>query len=173
MAGTVETKMEIYGLKNAIKQLNSVEPGLRNQIAKDFRKVAKPVIDDALNLVPSSVPLSGMGRKWTTNSGFLMLPWQAGRKQKISANMNTKKIKEFRGQIQNVGVFLIKYKGSTGTLFDMAAKGSLGRALTAHYGKASRVMWPSMQKNENTVESEMRRIVEIVMAKVGRNVIDS
>jgi hypothetical protein len=171
MAEGLQTKIEVYGLKEAIKQLNSVEPGLRNQIAKDFRSVAKPVINDALALIPGTVPLSGMGRNWTTKSGFKMLPWEAGRKQKISAKINTKKVSEFRGQIRNVGVFNIVYSGSTGTLFDMAASGRLGAALSARYGNRSRVMWKAMEKNNDTVESEMRRIVETVMEKVDRNVV--
>jgi hypothetical protein len=171
MAEGLQTKIEVYGLKEAIKQLNSVEPGLRNQIAKDFRSVAKPVINDALALIPGTVPLSGMGRNWTTKSGFKMLPWEAGRKQKISAKINTKKVSEFRGQIRNVGVFNIVYSGSTGTLFDMAASGRLGAALSARYGNRSRVMWKAMEKNNETVESEMRRIVETVMEKVDRNVV--
>ena len=171
MADGLNTKIEVYGLKDAIKQLNSVEPGLRNQIAKDFRNVAKPVINDALMLIPNTVPLSGMGRNWTTNSGFKMLPWEAGRKQKISAKINTKKVSEFRGQIRNVGVFNIVYSGSTGALFDMAANGRLGSALSARYGMRSRVMWRSMEKNQGTVEAEMQRIVETVMDKVDRNVV--
>jgi len=171
MAEGLNTKVEIYGLKEAIKKLNSIEPGLRNQIAKDFRSVAKPVINDALALIPGTVPLSGMSRNWTTQSGFKMLPWEAGRKQKISAKINTKKVTEFRGQIRNVGVFNIIYSGSTGTLFDMAANGRLGAALSARYGNRSRVMWKAMEKNNDTVESEMRRIVETVMDKVDRNVI--
>ena len=171
MAEGLQTKIEVYGLKEAIKQLNSVEPGLRNQIAKDFRSVAKPVINDALALIPGTVPLSGMARNWTTKSGFKMLPWEAGRKQKISAKINTKKVSEFRGQIRNVGVFNIVYSGSTGTLFDMAASGRLGAALSARYGNRSRVMWKAMEKNNDTVESEMRRIVETVMEKVDRNVV--
>ena len=171
MADGLNTKIEVYGLKAAIKQLNSVEPGLRNEIAKDFRSVAKPVINDALALIPGTVPLSGMGRNWTTKSGFKMLPWEAGRKQKISAKINTKKVSEFRGQIRNVGVFNIVYSGSTGTLFDMAASGRLGAALSARYGDRSRVMWKAMEKNNDTVESEMRRIVETVMDKVDRNVV--
>ena len=171
MAEGLQTKIEVYGLKEAIKQLNSVEPGLRNQIAKDFRSVAKPVINDALALIPGTVPLSGMSRNWITKSGFKMLPWEAGRKQKISAKINTKKVSEFRGQIRNVGVFNIVYSGSTGTLFDMAASGRLGAALSARYGNRSRVMWKAMEKNNETVESEMRRIVETVMDKVDRNVV--
>ena len=171
MAEGLNTKVEVYGLKDAIKKLNSVEPGLRNQIAKDFREVAKPVINDALALIPNSVPLSGMGRNWSTKSGFKMLPWEAGRKQKISAKINTKKVSEFRGQIRNVGVFNIIYSGSTGALFDMAANGRLGAALSARYGSRSRVMWKAMEKNQDTVESEMRRIVETVMDKVDRNVV--
>ena len=113
-----------------------------------------------------------MARKWTTPSGFKMLPWEAGRKQKISAKINTKKVSEFRGQIRNVGVFNIVYSGSTGALFDMAANGRLGRALSARYGMRSRVMWKAMEKNQGTVESEMRRIVETVMDKVDRNVVE-
>jgi hypothetical protein len=171
MADGLNTKIEVYGLKDAIKKLNSVEPGLRNEIAKDFRNVAKPVINDALALIPGTVPLSGMGRNWTTKSGFKMLPWEAGRKQKISAKINTKKVSEFRGQIRNVGVFNSVYSGSTGTLFDMAASGRLGAALSARYGNRSRVMWKAMEKNNETVESEMRRIVETVMDKVDRNVV--
>jgi hypothetical protein len=100
-----------------------------------------------------------------------MLPWEAGRKHKISAKINTKKISEFRGQIRNVGVFNIVYSGSTGTLFDMAVNGRLGAALSAQYGNRSRVMWKAMEKNNDTVKSEMRRIVETVMDKVDRNVI--
>jgi hypothetical protein len=53
----------------------------------------------------------------------------------------------------------------------MAANGRLGRALSARYGMRSRVMWKAMEKNQGTVESEMRRIVETVMEKVDRNVV--
>jgi hypothetical protein len=65
----------VYGIKDAIKQLNSVEPGLRTQITRDYRRIAKPVIEDARRMVPTSVPLSGMNRNWTTASGFKILPW--------------------------------------------------------------------------------------------------
>jgi hypothetical protein len=53
----------------------------------------------------------------------------------------------------------------------MAASGRLGAALSARYGNRSRVMWKAMEKNNETVESEMRRIVETVMEKVDRNVV--
>ena len=33
-------------------------------------------------------------------------------------------------------------------------------------------MWKAMEKNQDTVESEMRRIVETVMDKVDRNVVE-
>jgi hypothetical protein len=44
---SVDLSVPVYGLKDAIKQLNSVEPGLRTQITRDYRRIAKPVIDDA------------------------------------------------------------------------------------------------------------------------------
>ena len=168
---SVDLSIPVYGLKDAIKQLNSVEPGLRTQITRDYRRIAKPVIDDARRMVPTSVPLSGMNRNWTTTSGFKIFPWEVGHKQPISAKINTRKITEYAGFKRNVGTFNIRYSGPVPQLFDMTRRGSLGAALTAKYGAASRIMWPAYEKNSSTVLVEMAALVERVIEKVNRKVV--
>jgi hypothetical protein len=159
----VTATIEIAGLKDALKTLNKIDKKLRVEITREYRSIAKPVITDATNLIPTNVPLSGMARNWTTKSGFKMLPWEPGHKQKIAAKINTRAIREYAGRTTNVGTFSIVYQSATGTMFDMSAQGRLGAALTARYGSRSRVMWKAWQQNETTVNSEMEKLVKRVM----------
>ncbi len=78
----VSVKVDVVGLKDALKTLNKLDKSLRREITKDYKKIVQPVIDDANKLVPTGAPLSGMTRNWQTRSGFLMLPWIPGYKQK-------------------------------------------------------------------------------------------
>ena len=164
----VSARIEVVGLKDALKTLNKIDKSLRREITKDYKKIVQPVIDDANKLVPTGVPLSGMARNWKTRSGFQMLPWIPGRKQKIAAKINTRNIKEYGGNKTNVGTFLIQWKGATGTMFDMSMEGSLGRALTSRYGSRSRVMWKAWERNESTVNAEMEKLVKHVMDLTNR-----
>ena len=165
---SVSAKVEVVGLKDALKTLNKIDKSLRREITQDYKKIVKPVIDDANNLVPSNAPLSGMARNWSTKSGFKMLPWIPGFKQKIAAKINTRNIKEYAGNKSNVGTFLIQWQGATGTMFDMSKKGALGRQLTARYGERSRVMWKAYEKRDGDVMSEMEKLVKRVMDEANR-----
>jgi hypothetical protein len=67
-----------------------------------------------------------------------------------------------------VGTFLIQWQGATGTMFDTSMSGLLGRALTARYGSASRVMWKAYEKRDGDVMSEMEKLVKRVMDEANR-----
>ena len=164
----VSTSIEVVGLKDALKTLNKIDKSLRREITKDYKRIVQPVIDDANKVVPAGVPLSGMARNWSTKSGFKMLPWMPGMKQKIAAKINTRNIKEYGGNKSNVGTFLIQWKGATGTMFDMSMEGALGRQLTARYGSRSRVMWKAYTQRETDVMSEMEQLVKRVMDEANR-----
>ena len=165
----VSTKVEVVGLKEALKTLNKIDKSLRREITKDYKKIVQPVIDDANKLVPSNVPLSGMARNWSTRSGFKMLPWIPGMKQKIAAKINTRNIKENNaGDKVNVGTFMIQWQGATGTLYDTTMAGALGKALTARYGPRSRVMWKAYEQRQSDVMSEMEQLVKRVMEEANR-----
>ena len=161
-------RIEVVGLKDALKTLNKVDKSLRRKITTDYKQIVAGVISDADNLVPSGVPLSGMARGWKLRSGFQMLPWLPGYEQKIVAKINTRNIREYSGYKTNVGTFGIVWKGATGTLFDTTMAGPLGRSLTARYGSRSRVMWKAYEQNQNNVMSEMERLVKRVMDEANR-----
>ena len=55
----VGAKIEVYGVKDALKELNKIDPTLRKQITKDAKDVAKPVVTDAQSKYPPTI-LSGM-----------------------------------------------------------------------------------------------------------------
>ena len=165
---SVETTIEVVGLKDALKTLNKIDKSLRREITKDYKKIVQPVIDEANKLVPTNPPLSGMARKWTTKSGFTILPWIPGYKQKIQAKNNTRAIKEYGGHKTNVGTFMIQWQGATGTMFDTSMAGPLGRQLTARYGRSSRVMWKAYDQKESNVISEMEQLVKRVMDEANR-----
>ena len=164
----VSTKIEVVGLKEALKTLNKIDKSLRREITKDYKKIVQPVIDDANKLVPSNVPLSGMARNWSTRSGFKMLPWIPGMKQNIAAKINTRNIKEYGGNKSNVGTFLIQWQGATGTMFDTSMEGPLGRALTTRYGSRSRVMWKAYEQRQNDDKTEMEQLDKRLMSEANR-----
>ena len=72
---TTDLNIEIVGLKDALKILNSMDKSLRREITKDFKSIMDPVIKDAVQLVPTDAPLSGMSRVWVTKSNTELLPW--------------------------------------------------------------------------------------------------
>ena len=165
----VSTKIEVVGLKEALKTLNKIDKSLRREITKDYKKIVQPVIDDAKNLVPSKSPLSGMARAYKYRSGFQVLPWSEGYNQKIIAKINTRNIKEnSSGDKVNVGTFMIQWQGATGTLYDTTMAGALGKALTARYGPRSRVMWKAYEQRRDDVQREMEQLVRRVMDEANR-----
>ena len=174
----VNASIQIYGVKAALKELNTIDTKLRRQVTKDYKQIVSSVLADAKAAMPSQAPLSGMDRGWKTKSGFEIIPkdgWSTATAQKmLAAKINTKKVKEFRGTKVNVGTFRIVWTGTANTIFDIAGRKSSGSfidRLNARYGRASRVLWPAYEKNKTQVEQEMIALVEGVMKEVNRNLV--
>lgn len=168
MSGTVETKVEIYGLKNALKELNKVDKVLRREITKDYKRVTMSLIQDAESAIPLGLPLSGWARRWTPTKGsYQILPWPES--HSIKASINTKNIKEFAGQKVNLSTFVIKWIGGAASVFDFADSGAMGAALSRKYGTPSRVMWKAYEANKTQLDLEMEIIVQKVADKMSRN----
>ena len=173
-----ETTIQVYGIKDALKELNKIQPSLRRQITKDYKQIVASVIADAKAAVPSAAPLSGMERKWKTKSGYEIIGeggWSQAIAQKLLvAKISTRRVKEFRGTKVNVGTFRLVWSGIANQTFDIAGRKSsnaLARALSSKWGSASRVMWPSYEKNKSQVEAEMLQLRERIMREVDRNLV--
>jgi hypothetical protein len=178
---TAFASVEVVGLKEALKELNEINPKLRRDVTKEFRKIVDPVIKTAKAKVPQEAPISGWGRKWTTKSGRQLTPWVGSiGDDYIKAKVSGKKPREWAGRVTNLAVFSVAWSGAINTLYDLAGRKSSGdtergarmiRALEARHGKASRVLWPAYEMNRDEVERQTAQIVEGVMGEVNRKMV--
>ena len=161
----VDVTMEFSGLKEALKEINTIDKKLRRQITRDFKQIVQPVITDAKTMLPSGAPLSGMARSWTGKSGADIMSWSDARVRKnISAFTNARKVKDTPfGNKQNLGVFGIKWKSPQATIFDMGREGVLGQNLTNRFGNPSRVIYRAYASASSNVQTQVKELVNKVM----------
>ena len=163
-------QIQVVGLKDALKELNTIDKKLRRQVTRDFKEIMQPVLQDAYNRLPAEAPLSGMARSWKGNSGAELMNWQPQMVRKnLKAFTSGKKIRDTGlGFKQNVGVFGIRWGGPQATMFDMGRGGDLGRQLTSRYGAPSRIIYKSYEAKRGEVEQQVKDLVSRVMRQVGR-----
>jgi len=161
----MSTSVEVLGLKEALKELNRINPSLRRQITRDFKQIVKPVITQAETMLPSGAPLSGMARPWAGKSGADIMSWLDDRvKKNLKAFTSGKAVRDApSGFRQNLGIFGIRWAGPQATIFDMAAEGTLGTNLTNTYGQPSRVLYRAYNAASGDVERQVTDLVNKVM----------
>ena len=180
MSDTPNVKLEIVGLKEALRELNNLDKKARREITRDFKRICKPVIDAAKRAVPKDAPISGWNRTWRPSSNYQALPWKSTlATSRIQAKVSGKKPREYNGRMTNLAVFSIAWAGAINTIYDLAGRGGRGdtaagvnmiRGLEARRGKASRVLWPAYEGNKEQVEQELTQIIDDVMRQVSREI---
>lgn len=165
-------------MKEALRELNRIDKVTRRELTKDFKRVTQPVVDDATQAIPLRDPMSGWARSWTTPSGFQMFPAEF-REDTVIAQVSGKRPKEFGGYVQNLAVFLVKFRGPHAVLLDQTGAGKtptergqrMARVLSERLGRGpSRILWPAYERNAETVVVEVQRIVDDVMRYVSEGV---
>jgi len=167
----VETKIEVFGVKAALKELQKTDKGLRKEINTSAKEIAKPVTDAAKSKYPTQY-LSGMARKWSPK-GRQVFPYDQGKAVKgVVLKIDTSK--------RNQGLIVIIQKDPAAAIIDMAGKkggsGARGGMFINNmnaFGPPSRVMWPAYERNAEAVNKEFIALVERVMDAVGRNLVTS
>jgi len=175
---TATVGMEVIGLKDALREIQSIDKKARRKITSDYKKITKPVVQAARARIPQQAPLSGWNRSWKPSSNFQALPWQAAiANSMIAQKVSGKKPREWAGRTTNLAVFTVAWKGAINTIYDLAGRGGNGdtergermiRALEARHGKASRVLWPAYEMNRDEVEKQTAQLVADVMRQVNR-----
>ena len=74
---TTNTTIEVTGLKDAIRSLNKVEPGLRKEFVAQATRIAAPAIKEVQRVYEREY-LSGMARNWT-QGGSKKFPFSISR----------------------------------------------------------------------------------------------
>ena len=172
----IATQVEIKGLKEALRELSSLDKELAKDIRKEYRTLMKPVVADLKASIPD-MPLSGMEYKWDTKSGWKMFPWDAALARKRAvAFTSTKKPKRYQDKVYNLATFGITWKGVVPTVMEFTGKGrartpkgqQMANALNQKYGEPARFVYPAVARHEKKIASDMEHIVRRIERGIGR-----
>lgn len=159
---TASANIEIVGVKDAIRSLNKVEPGLRKQFQQDATRIAQPAIEEAQRGYVG-LPLSGMGYKWTQD-GKKIFPYDPtkaakGVKLKLDAARTA------------VAVIVIQQTDRAAAVFESAGRknaNNLGNSLGPLQPGRTRIIGPAVYRKRSAIEREMRQATLQAIETVNR-----
>jgi hypothetical protein len=157
---TVNTSIEMTGLKEAIRSLNKIEPGLRKEFTAQATRIAQPAILEAQRGYQREY-LSGMARKWTQN-GKKIFPFSAakavsGVKLKVDASREA------------TSLIYITQTNVAAAVFEAAGRANqnrLGDSLGQLRPGTTRVLGPSVFRKRKEIEREMQSASQAVINRV-------
>lgn len=126
----------VYDVKGLIKDLNTLEPGLKKQMVREAKDIAKPIASNIKNVIPTTAPLSGMSLK---NNPSGRLAWggsTTAKGNRIPANQVSVRFRASRSRTRAITPLLSIWVTSPMTaIADIAGKGSMRKAkkVTSEY----------------------------------------
>jgi hypothetical protein len=150
---TASASIEMTGLKEAIRSLNKIEPGLRKEFTRNANEIAAPAIQEVQKGY-AKIPLSGMARNWTDKSGRKIFPFsiakaQSGVKLKVDAAREA------------VSLLYITQTYVGAAVFEAAGRSnpnSLGDSLGPLRPNQTRVLGPSVFRKRREIEKGLERL---------------
>lgn len=180
---SMTTSVEVVGVKEALRELNSIDKRARREITTRFRQIMQPAVGAAQSLLPTSAPLTGWERVWNPQEGLQrgqtassVLPWSTGNKRRVEAYVSGSRPREMGGVTRGLAAFGMRWKGPQAVLFDMAQDyqtdqgAQMVAALNSKFGSPSRVMWKAWENTDDNVERQIAGLIEDVMRAVGRSI---
>jgi hypothetical protein len=156
-----KTDMELVGLRDAIRSLNKIEPGLRKQFVADARQIAQPAIDSARRGYVQ-VPLSGMSRNWRDKTGRLLFPFTVAKAQRgVQLKVDTDR--------RSDNTISIIQKDQAAAIFETAGRrnpNALERSLGELPPGRTRIIGPAVYRARPLFERELRDSVMRVIKRV-------
>jgi hypothetical protein len=157
--------VDSYGLQDALKKMQKIDPALRRAVLKDIKLAAQPLVTAINNRIPAQAPLKGMNHSGRTG-------WKNVKKVQVS--LNTRKPRgKFAGNEQ-IAVVRIVTKGAPVAIVDMAGKaGGTSSRREAKYqrpkfasalgGSPSRFVWKDVESMIGAAEKALTPIIQKVM----------
>lgn len=167
----VDSRIEVNGLAQALKTLQTLDPELRKEVVKGMKKAASPLEAAARSLVPATKPLTN----WYNWRGG----WdQAQVRKGIKVAFRGGRV---RGQERDVFPLLtLRQTNAGGAIYDIAGRSfpgrrsegaARGRAMVdklAQNGAPSRTMWPAVERNMDTVTGALEDVIQTVSNRITR-----
>jgi hypothetical protein len=165
-----EYKIEVVGLKDALRTLNKIDKVARRQVTKDYKQIVAPVVNDIKQHIPLKPIMSGWGYKWTVRGKTDILPWKGNERAMLKPYTSGKKPRTFGAYTSSLGVFGIRWNAPAATLMDLAHTAHKPQAshmidtLNSRIGSGkSRIMWKNFDRHQRVVEEQMQVLVRRVM----------
>ena len=159
---TTNTTVQVVGVRDAIRSLNKIEPGLRKQFTADATRIAQPAIQEVQKGY-TQVPLSGMARRWE-QANKKIFPFSvskaiSGVKLKVDASREATSLIYITQTNVAAAVFEAAGRANQNRLGD-----SLGQLRPNH----TRVLGPAVFRTRGEIERELVRATNEVKARVER-----
>ena len=188
-------QIDVYGVQNALKELNDIDRKIRRQVTKDIKTVGNQIVQEARSMVSTQsrsngAPLSGMrrgslirGREAAWNISEV----QGGFNVRVGVRATKERYVDFDqgGYTRQVvyaakpyRLMVVQQKSFAGAIYDHAGAGISGVRNTAfianlnkEVGDAPRVIDKAVESNRPAVTAELLSIVGKVMEQTNRNLV--
>lgn len=158
---------QVVGYREAVRDLKKVDPQLQRDLNKTMRRAAAPLVEGVRRRLPQSAPMSG----WTSGRyAYDASIARRGVKAQVGGRASTRR---------SVWPLLaVTQKDAGGSVFDIAGRRSAGnspqgqafiRTLNNRYGRASRSMWPGVEKNMEAVQKEVLAAIDDTAKTINRS----
>lgn len=162
MSATVNT--EVVGVKDAIRSLNKIEPGLRKQFAAEVTEIAKPAIEETRKrYAAQGLPLSGMARNWQSK-GRKLFPYNPA---KAAKGVKVK----LQGDRRKLATILIQQSDAGTAVFETAGRkqaNPLGDSLGNLPANRTRILGPAVYSKKKQIEGKIEQATLKVVQRVNR-----
>lgn len=190
-------QIDVYGVQNALKELNDIDRKIRRQVTKDIKAVGNQIVTEARSMVATQstsngAPLSGMRRGSLIRgreAGWNISEVQGGFNVRVGVRATKERYVDFDqgGYTRQVvygakpyRLMVIQQKSFAGAIYDHAGAGISGirntsfiANLNKEVGDAPRVVDKAVESNRPAVTAELLSIVGKVMAQTNRNMVVS
>lgn len=159
---TAGADIQMTGLKEALRSLNKVEPGLRKKFVADANIIAAPAIRE-VQAGYAKIPLSGMARQWTQD-GRKLFPYS------VSKAINGVKVKVDASREATALIFITQMNQAA-AIFETAGRrnqNSLGDSLGELLPGRTRIIGPAVYRKRSAIENEMQKAAQAAIRLVDK-----
>jgi hypothetical protein len=185
----------LYDIRALTRELNELEPGMKNAMVREAKAEAKPIVTILKQVIPKTAPLSGMS---LNNNPTGRLAWggsQTKKGNRIPANSVTVKFRTGRSRTRAITSLVAVWVNSPMTaIADVAGKGNMRKAkkITSEYAYKGRTrrhrvttqgetmirvlksrnlnnfVYPNVEDQIDNVSAEVKLVIERYARKVNR-----
>jgi hypothetical protein len=167
-----DVRLDTYGLQDALKKMQKINPAIRRTLLKDTKVAAQPLVDLINSRIPQTPPLSGMNHNGRTG-------WKNVKKVQISLNTRKPRKGSITAGTEQIAVVRVVTKGAPVAITDMAGKagGTKSRREpkyrrpnfdSALRGTPSRYMWKDVDQMVAETERALMPIIDQFMVDAQR-----